>query len=70
MDLPVGPKIRPLSNAGVWARVCAAAPSRALTQDGMHAIPEGAIDDGLMLAGIGDALVHCLAEVDAVVQNL
>ena len=44
--------------------------SRALAEDRMHPIPEGAIDDGLVLARIGGALVHGLTYVDSVVQQL
>ena len=44
--------------------------SRALAQNGLHPIPERAIDNGLMLARIGRALVHRLADVDPVVEQL
>ena len=67
---PVGPKIRPFSRAGVCARVWAARLSRALAEDGVHLVPEGAVDDRLVLAGIGRALVHGLADVDPVVEQL
>ena len=36
----------------------------------MNLIPEPAIDDRLVLAGVGDALVHGVADVDPVVQDL
>ena len=49
--------------------VCSAL-ARALAQDGVHPIPEGAVDDGLVLARIGRALVHRLAHVDPVVEQL
>ena len=67
---PVGPKISPFSSAGVCARVPAGPGARALLQDGVHLVPELLVDDRLVLAGIGRALVHRLAEVDAVVQQL
>ena len=69
MALPVGPKISPLSSAGVWARVWqrACAGSR---QDGVHPVPQPAIDNGLVLARIGRALVHRLADIDPVVEQL
>ena len=41
-----------------------------LGHDGVHLVPGGAVDDRLVLAGIARALVHRLAEVDAVVQDL
>ena len=44
--------------------------SRAPLQGCTHLVPEVAGDDGLMLAGIGRALVDGVADVDAVVQQL
>ena len=35
----------------------------------MNLIPELAVDDGLVLAGVGDALVHGVADVDPIVQD-
>ena len=35
----------------------------------MNLIPELAVDDGLVLAGVGRALVHGFADVDPVVQD-
>ena len=43
--------------------------ARALFENGVNLIPELAVDDGLVLAGVGDALVHGVADVDAVVQD-
>src|SRR5262245_2032972 len=43
--------------------------SRALAQYLMRAIPEGLVDDLLMLARIGDALVDGVTDVNAVVEN-
>src|SRR6185503_14057138 len=44
--------------------------SRVLTHDGVHSVPEGAIEDGLMLPGISRALVNGLSHVDPVVEQL
>ena len=44
-----------------------APPPGILGQDRMHLVPDGGVDDGLVLPGIGLALVHRFAEVDAVV---
>src|SRR5688572_24350941 len=44
--------------------------SWALSEDPAHPIPESAIDDGLVLTGIGYALVDGLAHVDPVVEQL
>jgi hypothetical protein len=51
-------------------RPCAGRPAaRALFENGMNPVPELAVDDGLVLAGIRDALVHGVADVDPVVQD-
>ena len=46
------------------------ASDRVLGEDGVDLVPGRSIDDRLVLAGIGRALVHRLAEVDAVVEDL
>src|SRR5690606_31052895 len=43
--------------------------ARALLQDAVHLVPKGLIDDGLVLAGIGRALVDGFAEVHPVVDQ-
>src|SRR5690606_33274803 len=43
--------------------------ARALLQDGVDLVPNLAVDDGVMLAGVALALVHRLADVRAVVQH-
>ncbi len=43
--------------------------SRAIAEDGVYPIPEDAIDDRLVLSGIGRALVHCIADVDPIVDH-
>ncbi len=47
-----------------------AASDGVLGEDGVHLVPDRAVDDRLMLAGVARALVHRLAEVNAVVQDL
>jgi hypothetical protein len=49
--------------------VCSAIP-RVLAENGVHPIPEGAFDNGFVLAGICRALVNGLAHVDPVVEQL
>ena len=44
--------------------------TRAVPQDSVHPVPEGAIDDSLVLARIGRALVNGLTDIDAVVEQL
>src|SRR5262249_16232851 len=44
--------------------------ARALLQDCMYLVPEGPIDDRFMLARIGSALVHGIAYIDLVVEEL
>ena len=44
--------------------------ARVLFENGMRLVPEFAVDDGLVLAAVGDTLVHGLADVDPVVQEL
>ena len=46
------------------------ASDRVLGEDGVDLVPGRSIDDRLVLAGIARPLVHRLAEVDAVVQDL
>jgi len=46
------------------------ADARALLYDAMHVVPEIEADDRLVLAGIGRALVHRIADVHTVVQEL
>jgi hypothetical protein len=41
----------------------------AFLQDGMHAIPEVRVDDGVMFTGIGLALVQGLTTIHSVVQQ-
>ena len=43
---------------------------RALGEDGVDLVPQRLTDDRFVLAGIGRALVHGLADVDPVVQQL
>jgi hypothetical protein len=69
MALPVGPKISPFSSAGVCGRVRAARRRGLSRKDRLHLVPQR-VDDGLVLAGIGNALVHRLAEIDPVVEQL
>ena len=63
-------RIRPRSGAGVRAR--ASLPRRFAFggQDLVHPIPGRAVDDRLVLARVALALVHGLAEVGAVAQDL
>ena len=70
MAAPVGPKISPFSSAGVCARVRAERVTGVLGEDRVHPVPERLVDDRLVLAGIGRALVHRLPEVDPVVEQL
>lgn len=44
--------------------------ARALLEDGVNAVPEVLADDGVMLAGIGRALMHRLAQIDAAAKQL
>ena len=54
----------PSSHPAAAAR--GAASVRRLGHDSVRLLPCALVDDRGVLAGIGDALVHCLAEVDAV----
>ena len=38
-------------------------------QDGMNFVPEGLVNNCTVLAGIADALVHGLADVDPIVEQ-
>ena len=67
---PPGAKIRPRSNAGVCARVPLARATVFSARMAWTLSQVAAIDDRLVLAGIARALVHRLAEVDAVVEDL
>jgi hypothetical protein len=69
MGRPFGPWIKPLRRAGVWARV-AAPPVRRLGHNSMRLVPGALINDRGVLAGVGNALVDRLAEVDAVGEDL
>jgi hypothetical protein len=40
-----------------------------LFKNSVNLIPELAVDDGLVLAGVGDALVHGVTDVDPVIQD-
>ena len=65
-----GAKISPLQQRRRLRAAAVAAGDGVLGHDGVHLVPGGAVDDRLVLAGIARALVHRLAEVDAVVQDL
>jgi hypothetical protein len=66
---PPGAKIRPRSSAGVCARHWFLR-ATVFGEDRLHLVPGRAIDDRLMLAGMARPLVHRIAEVDPVVQDL
>ena len=79
MARPSGPKIRPLSRAGRRRPRAAGAPVRVLGEDRTDLVPGVAVDDGLVLARVGGALVLDLADVgrgcgaackDALVERL
>src|SRR5262245_23070855 len=67
---PAGwPEDQALQHCGCLRTGVCRARSWAHAQDRMHPIPQGAIDDGLVFARIGYALVHRLAHVDLVVEE-
>jgi hypothetical protein len=63
---PFGSKSRPFRRAGAWARGGSAASVRRLGHHGVGLVPRALVNDRDVLAGIGDALVYGLANVDPV----
>ena len=68
MAAPVAVKSSPFSSAGVCVRLLLAR-LRGLSPRCHGPVPKPRVDDGLMLTGIGCALVHGLAAIDAVVSR-
>ena len=64
------PEQQPLEQRRRVGPSAAGSDPRALAQDAVNLVPEVLGDDRPMLAGIGNALVHGLADVDPVVQQL
>jgi len=58
---PARAKQQPLQQGGRLRAGVGSAGARAFLHDGMHPIPEVLVDDGVMFAGIGRALVDGLA---------
>jgi hypothetical protein len=67
---PFGPWIKPFRECRHLRAGCSAAPVRWFGHHGVRFVPGALVDDLGVLAGIGDALVHRLAEVDPVCEHL